>query len=86
MFAEKNQTSKYKLKYQKDTWSVNKAHTELIVQRKEGVNLYYKIIDVDHLVMDVEKIRQGGADRNQELFSQGYPQPQRAYKLTKNKY
>lgn len=86
VFAEKNQTSRHKLKYQKDTWSVNKAHTELIVQRKEGVNLYYKIIDENHLVMDVEKILQGGADRNQELFSQGYPKPQRAYQLTKNKY
>lgn len=85
VFAEKTINPENNMKYRKDTWSINQAHNELVVHRKEGINFYYDIIDDDQLVMNIEKIRQGEAeaDRNQELFSQGYPQPQKAYKLTR---
>lgn len=84
VFAEKTNTPGINVKYRKDTWSVNEAHTELVVHRKEGVNFYYHVINENKITMDLDKIRQGEVDRNQELFSKGYPQPQHAYTLVKD--
>ena len=62
----------------------NEELQEIIVHRKEGVNFYYSIQDRDHLVMNVEKISSDREGRNQELFNKGYPQPAKAYVLTRD--
>lgn len=86
VFADKAPQPGNNVNYRKDTWTVDQAHQELVVHRKEGVNFYYKVIDENRIVMDLDKIRKGieQEDRNQELFSQGYPEPQQAYELVKD--
>ena len=55
VFTFKNELETHDNSYQKDHWAINPERTELIVYRKEGVNLYYDIQDNVHLVMNVEK-------------------------------
>lgn len=57
VFTFKNEIQDAKATYRKDHWEVNPARTELIVHRKEGVDIYYDIQDNLHLVMNVEKTR-----------------------------
>lgn len=83
VFADKLATDQRNTNYRKDTWLVNPEATEIIVQRKEGVNFYYKIIDRDHIIMDLEKINNGNGGRNKRMFEQGVPRPERAYMLTR---
>lgn len=55
VFTFKNEKQTNANSYQKDHWSINPERTELIVYRKEGVNIYYDIQDSAHLIMNVEK-------------------------------
>lgn len=57
VFTFKNEKQTNANTYQKDRWAINPERTELIVYRKEGVNIYYDIQDSAHLVMNVEKTR-----------------------------
>lgn len=85
VFAEKSMVKDSNVNYRKDTWMVNPEKTELVVHRKEGLNLYYRIIDENHIVMNLAKILDEDNHQNQQLFSQGHPQPRHAYALTKNR-
>ncbi|WP_425915987.1 hypothetical protein [Acinetobacter sp. TSRC1-2] len=80
IFTEKT-TEFSNANYRRDSWSVNQAEAELIVHRKEGVDIYYQIKDQNHLVMDLEKINNG---KNKKIFEQGYPKPSRAYELVRD--
>lgn len=55
VFTFKNEKQTNANTYQKDRWAINPERTELIVYRKEGVNIYYDIKDNAHLIMNVEK-------------------------------
>lgn len=81
IFTEKTKPEFSNANYRRDSWSVNLAEAELIVHRKEGVNIYYQIKDQNHLVMDLEKINKG---KNKQIFEQGYPKPSRAYELMRD--
>lgn len=81
IFTEKTRPEFSNANYRRDSWSVNPAEAELIVHRKEGVDIYYQIKDQNHLVMDLEKINKG---KNKKIFERGYPQPSRAYELVRD--
>lgn len=84
VFTDKPMTEDGNTTYRKDMWALDEELQEIIVHRKEGVNFYYTIQDRDHLVMNVEKISSDREGRNQELFNKGYPQPAKAYVLTRD--
>lgn len=81
VFVEKLLSDDSNTNYRKDQWRVNPEQTELLVHRQEGVVFYYKIIDKNHLVMNLEKIRNDPQAKNKEMFEKGYPQPKKAYEL-----
>ena len=84
VFADKPMSKEGNTTYRKDRWTLDEEDMEIIVHRQEGVNFYYRIQDRDHLIMDVDRIRSDTEGRNQELFDEGYPQPAKAYVLTRD--
>lgn len=57
VFNFKNKVPAANLSYRKDRWEIRPDRKELVVYRKEGIVLYYNIMDDMSLVMNVEKIR-----------------------------
>ncbi len=68
--------------YQKNTWVYDEVNHQIIINRIEGVQFFYKI-DADHnLVMDLDKIL-NSSESNRRYFNQNNPAPAKAYVLKK---
>lgn len=80
VFSEKQRPGFSNLSYRRDTWTMNKERTELIVHRKEGINFYYRVVDSQTLQMDLDKSNNLDAT-NQKLYARGFPKLERAYTL-----
>lgn len=57
IFTFKNEIKDEKSIYRKDRWQVNPERTELVVYRKEGIDIYYDIKDNTQMVMNIEKTK-----------------------------
>lgn len=80
IFSEKQRAGFPDLNYRRDTWTMDKKRTELIVHRKEGINFYYRVVDAQTLQMDLDKSNNLDAN-NQKLYARGFPKLERAYTL-----
>jgi len=80
VFSEKQRPGFTHLNYRRDTWTMDKERTELIVHRKEGLNFYYRVIDAQTLQMDLNKSNNLD-ENNQKLYARGFPKLERAYTL-----
>lgn len=68
--------------YQKNTWIYDEAQHEIIVNRIEGIQFFYKVDEKNNLVMDLDKIL-NGTEENRVYFRQHHTAPMQAYVLKK---
>jgi len=68
--------------YQKNTWIYDEATHEIIVNRIEGIQFFYKVDSQHNLVMDLDKIL-NGTEANRLYFRQHNLAPTKAYVLYK---
>ena len=68
--------------YQKNTWTYDEANREVIVNRIEGIQFYYKVDAHKNLIMDLDKIL-NGTEKNKVYFQQNNIAPTKAYVLTR---
>lgn len=68
--------------YQKNTWIYDELNHEIVINRIEGIQFYYKVDEQNDLVMDIDKII-NGTEENRLYFSQHHTAPTKAYVLKK---
>ena len=68
--------------YQKNTWVYDEVNHEIVINRIEGIQFYYKVDAQNDLVMDIDKIV-NGTEENRLYFSQHHTAPTKAYVLKK---
>lgn len=68
--------------YQKNTWVYDEVNHQIIINRIEGVQFFYKIDANNNLVMDLDKIL-NSSESNKLYFNQSNPAPEKAYVLKK---
>jgi hypothetical protein len=66
--------------YQKNTWIYDEVQHEIIVNRIEGIQFFYKVDEKNNLVMDLDKIL-NGTEENRLYFKQHHTAPTKAYVL-----
>ena len=66
--------------YQKNTWVYDELTHEIIVNRIEGIQFFYKVDADGNLVMDLDQIL-NSSERNRLYFDQNNPAPEKAYVL-----
>jgi hypothetical protein len=66
--------------YQKNTWIYDEAQHEIIVNRIEGIQFFYKVDAQNNLIMDIDRIL-NGTEENRLYFSQHHTAPTKAYVL-----
>ena len=84
LFSERPRSDFSNLAYRRDTWTMNRERTELIVHRKDGINFYYRVVDSETLMMDLDKSNNLDV-KNQKLYARGFPKLERAYTLKKDR-
>ncbi len=78
--SNENSDVKSNRSYQKNTWIYDDAQHEIIVNRIEGIQFFYKVDEKNNLVMDIDKIL-NGTEENRLYFAQHHTAPMRAYVL-----
>lgn len=68
--------------YQKNTWVYDELTHEIIINRIEGIQFFYKVNADGNLVMDLDKIL-NSSESNRNYFNQNNAAPEKAYVLTK---
>lgn len=68
--------------YQKNTWVYDEVNHEIVIDRVEGIQFFYKVDADRNLVMDLDKIL-NSSESNRLYFSQNNPAPAQAYVLKK---
>lgn len=68
--------------YQKNTWVYDELTHEIIINRIEGIQFFYKVNADGNLVMDLDKIL-NSSESNRHYFKQNNAAPEKAYVLKK---
>ncbi|RKG39803.1 hypothetical protein D7V20_04155 [Acinetobacter rongchengensis] len=77
-----NNEIKQNRSYQKNTWVYDEVNHEIIINRVEGIQFFYKVDADRNLVMDLDKIL-NSSESNKLYFNQNNPAPAKAYVLKK---
>ncbi len=68
--------------YQKNTWVYDDVNHQIVINRIEGIQFFYKVNVDGNLVMDLDRIL-NSSESNRLYFNQNNPAPEKAYVLTK---
>lgn len=69
--------------YEKNTWVYDEENHEVIVNRIEGTQFFYKVDEHQNLVMDLEKILNSSENNRLYFRETEHPAPEKAYILKK---